>query len=40
MTVSAIITLIIVLGIVWGGLIFFISSALKYEKDKLKNGEE
>lgn len=35
-----IITAIIVIGIVWGGVIFFISRALKYEKDKIKLGEE
>jgi hypothetical protein len=35
-----IITMICVLGLVWGGLIFFISKAFKYEKLKQKNGEE
>jgi hypothetical protein len=35
-----IITAIIVIGIVWGGLVLFLSRALKYEKLKMKNGEE
>jgi len=35
-----IITAILVIGIVWGGFAFFLSRALKYEKLKLKNGEE
>ena len=34
------ITAIVVLGIVWGGLVFFLSRAFKYEKLKMKNGEE
>ena len=37
---STIITMIIVLGIVWGGLAFFLIRAIKYEKVKIKNGEE
>ncbi len=40
MTLSTIITMIIVLGIVWGGLGIFIFKAFKYEKLKSKNGEE
>jgi hypothetical protein len=35
-----IITAIIVIGIVWGGLSFFLSRALKYEKMKIKDGKE
>jgi hypothetical protein len=35
-----ILTAVIVIGIVWGGLTFFLSRALKYEKLKMKNGEE
>jgi len=35
-----IITAIIVIGIVWGGLFFFLSRALKYEKLKKGNGKE
>jgi hypothetical protein len=35
-----IITAIIVIGIVWGGLSFFLSRALKYEKMKMKDGKE
>ena len=35
-----IITMICVLGLVWGGLFFFIGKAFKYEKMKMKNGEE
>ena len=40
MEISTIITMIIVLGIVWGGLVFFLIRAIKYEKVKIKNGEE
>ncbi|MGB5286924.1 MAG: MetS family NSS transporter small subunit [Ignavibacteriaceae bacterium] len=40
MNAFTIITAIVVLGIVWGGLSFFLSKALKYEKMKMKNGEE
>jgi hypothetical protein len=35
-----IITAILVIGIVWGGLTFFLSRALRYEKLKMKNGEK
>jgi hypothetical protein len=35
-----IITAITVIGIVWGGLTFLLKRALKYEKLKMKNGEE
>ena len=35
-----IITAVLVIGIVWVGLAFFLSRALKYEKLKMKNGEE
>jgi len=34
------VTMIFVLGIVWGGLTFFISRAIKYEGIKRKNGED
>jgi len=40
MNMFTIITAIIVIGIVWGGLTFFLSKALKYEKLKMKNGKE
>lgn len=40
MSIGTIITAIIVLGIVWGGLAFFISKAIKYERLKSINGEE
>jgi hypothetical protein len=40
MEISTIITMVLVLGIVWGGLTFFLVRAIKYEKVKLKNGEE
>jgi len=40
MNALTIITAIIVIGIVWGGLTFFLSRALKYEKLKQANGEE
>lgn len=36
---ETIITAICVLGIVWGGLIFFIRKAFFYEKKKSLNGE-
>lgn len=39
MDVSTLITMIIVLGIVWGGLSFFLFKAFKYEKLKSKNGK-
>jgi hypothetical protein len=32
--------MIFVAGIVWGGLLFFITRAIKYENIKQKNGEE
>jgi len=35
-----IITAVIIIGIVLGGLLFFISKAFKYEKLKQKNGKE
>jgi len=40
MALITIITIICVLGVVWGGLLFFITKAFKYEKIKQKNGEE
>jgi H+/Cl- antiporter ClcA len=40
MAISTIITMIIVLGIVCGGLGIFIFKAFKYEKLKSKNGKE
>jgi hypothetical protein len=40
MNIYTIITAVIVIGIVWGGLTFFLSLALKYEKIKMKNGKE
>jgi len=40
MKIYTIITAVVVLGIVWGGLIFFLSRAFKYEKMKKVNGEE
>ncbi len=33
-------TMVLVLGVVWGGLIFFLTRAVKYEKLKAKNGEK
>jgi len=35
-----IITAVLVIGIVWGGLVLFLTRALKYEKIKMQNGEE
>ncbi len=40
MEVSGIITLVVVIGLVWGGLAFFLSRAMKYEKIKKANGEK
>jgi hypothetical protein len=40
MNIFTIVTAIIVIGIVWGGLTFFLSRAFKYEKLKMKNGKE
>jgi len=40
MEVSTIITMIIVLGIVWGGLSLLILRAINYEKLKSKDGKE
>lgn len=40
MQLDTIITSLVVAGIVWGGFIFFLLKAIKYEKVKLKNGKE
>jgi hypothetical protein len=40
MEISAVITMVLVIGLVWGGLTFFLTRAVKYEKMKKKNGEE
>jgi hypothetical protein len=40
MNITTIITMVLVLGIVWGGLIFFLLRAIKYEKVKIQNGED
>jgi len=40
MDIITIITMICVLGLVWGGLVIFISKAFKHEKLKQKNGQE
>lgn len=40
MAISTIITMIVVLGIVCGGLGIFIFKAYKYEKLKSQNGKE
>lgn len=39
MNFITIITMLIVLGTVWGGMIFFLTRAVKYEKIKEENGE-
>ena len=39
MEVSTIITMVIVLSIVWGGLIILLLRAINYEKLKSKDGE-
>jgi hypothetical protein len=38
MNIFTILTMVVVLGIVWGGLLFFLFKAVKYEKLKEKNG--
>lgn len=40
MSPITIITMLFVAGIVWGGLLFFLRKAFKYEKLKMKNGKE
>ena len=40
MNIISIITMILVIGLVWGGFGFFLSRAVKYEKIKEKNGQE
>ena len=40
MNIFTIITAVIVLGIVWGGVTFFLTRAMKYEKLKEENGKE
>jgi len=40
MNLFTIITAVIVIGIVWGGLTFYLSRAVKYEKLKIKDGKE
>lgn len=40
MEVSAVITLVVVAGLVWGGLAFFLTRAMKYEKIKRTDGEK
>jgi len=40
MNIESIITMLLVAGTVWGGLLFFIIKAMKYEKEKEKLGEE
>jgi hypothetical protein len=40
MSIAAVITMILVLGIVWGGLVFFIFNARNFEKLKSQDGKE
>ena len=40
MSVVSVLIMLLVLGVVWGGLIYFITKAFKYEKGKEKLGEE
>lgn len=37
MQIEGIITLFIVAGIVWGGFVYFLSKAIKFEKNKKNN---
>lgn len=40
MTLVSIITAVVVLGIVWGGLTIFLTKASSYEKKKNSDGKE
>ena len=40
MNIFTIVTAVVVLGIVWGGVIFFLTRAMKYEKLKEENGQK
>jgi hypothetical protein len=40
MNVFSVITMMIVLGVVWGGLLYFLIKAIKYEKLKGLNDKE
>ena len=40
MSLGTIITMVLVIGIVWGGLAFFLYKAMKYEKVKSQNGKD
>lgn len=40
METSTLITMVLVLGTVWGGLAFILSKAFKHENLKSKNGEK
>ena len=40
MNLTTIITMVVVIGLVWGGLGFFLLRAIKYEKMKSENGKE
>ncbi len=39
MAIITVITMIAVLGVVWGGFAFFLSRAIKYEKIKEEDGK-
>jgi hypothetical protein len=40
MSIFTILTAVIVVGLVWGGVTFFLTRAMKYEKLKEGNGEK
>ena len=40
MSSGTIITMVLVIGIVWGGLAFFLYKAMKYEKVKSQDGKD
>ena len=40
MNLFTVITAIVVISIIWGGVTFFLSRALKYEKMKQRDGKE
>jgi hypothetical protein len=40
MNIITIITAVLVIGIIWGGEIYFISRAMKFEKRKAEDGKK
>lgn len=40
MNLLTIITAVIIIGLIWGGFVFFISRAVKFEKMKKENAQQ